>query len=90
MMRNGIIQAAGFLLAVQFSELIVECAKHYNALEREIVAPDGRLLANLGEISIRGAFGIPKYHGTVYKTKEEAIKMYEDHTEEYETNINKL
>lgn len=78
MMRNGIVQAVGFPPAMECAELMVECAIHYNAQEREIVAPDGRVLAHLGELAIQETFGIPNYNWTSYKTKEEIRRLYED------------
>lgn len=76
--RNGIVQAAGFLPVMQCTELVVGCSKHYNPINREIVAPDGRVLANISEFAIREAFNIPEYHNPVYMTKEEATQLYQD------------
>lgn len=57
---------------------MVECAIHYNTQEREIIAPDGRVLAHLGELAIQEVFGIPNYNKTSYKTKEDTQRVYED------------
>lgn len=88
-MRNGIVQAAGFPPAMECAELMFECAIHYNAQERQIIAPDGRVLAHLGELAIQETFGIPNYNRTSYKTKEDAKRLYEDQLELYATNVNK-
>jgi hypothetical protein len=52
MMRNRIVQAVGFPSTVECAELMVECARQYDAQERQIVEPDGRVLAHLGELAI--------------------------------------
>lgn len=62
MMRNGIVHAAGFPPAKECPELMVECALHYNARDRQIEAPDGRILAYLSEPAIQETFGIPVYN----------------------------
>lgn len=49
MMKSGIVHAAGFLPTMQCTELVVECARHYNPTSKDIVAPDGRVLANISE-----------------------------------------
>lgn len=90
MMRNGIVQEAGFPPAIECSELIVECAIYYNAQDKQIVAPDGRVLAYLEELAIQEAFGIPNYHTTTFKTKEETGGLYEEQIEPCGTTINKL
>lgn len=41
MIESGIVNAAGFLPAIQCNELIVEFARHYDANTRIVVAPDG-------------------------------------------------
>lgn len=89
MMQNGIVQATGFLLAKDCVELIVECALHYNAQSREIIAPDGRALANLSELSIQETFGIPSHSKTTYKTKEQAKRVYDSQSELCAVNVNK-
>lgn len=53
MMCNGIVHAAGFPPAKECLEFMVECALHYNAQERQIEAPDGRVLAYLTEPAIQ-------------------------------------
>lgn len=90
MMRNRIVQEIGFPLAVECSELIVECAIHYNARKRQIIAPDGRVLVYLEELSIQEEFKIPNYHTTTFKTKEETTRLYEEQLEPCGTIINKL
>lgn len=88
MIRNGIVQAASFLPAMQCTKLIAECFKHYNPENIEIVAPNGRILANIGEVAIREAFRIPEYHNTIYMTRDEATQLYNNHIEQYDANIN--
>lgn len=89
MMRNGVVQAAGFPPAKECAELIVDCAIHYNAQSREIIAPDGRVLANLSELAIQETFGIPNYNKTSYKVKEDTKRIYDSQSELCTTNINK-
>lgn len=88
MMKSGIVHAAGFLPTMQCTELVVECARHYYPASRDIVALDGRVLANISDEAIREAFRIPKYHNVVYVTKDEVDRMYRDHLEEYDTIVN--
>jgi hypothetical protein len=89
MMRNEIVQAARFPPTMECAELMVECARHYDAQERQIVALDERVLAHLGEVAIQEAFGIPNYVRTSYKTKEDTKKLYDDQYELCTTNVNK-
>lgn len=69
MIESGIVKAASFPPTMQCNELIVECAKHYDANKRIIVAPDGRKLAYLSERAINEAFRIPEFSGMIYKSK---------------------
>lgn len=89
MMQNGIVQAVGFPQAKECVELIVECALHYKAQSREIIAPDGRVLANLSKLSIQETFGIPKHSKTTYKTKDQAQRVYDSQSKLCATNVNK-
>lgn len=88
MMKSGIVHVVGFLPTMHYTELVVECARHYNPNSKDVVAPDGRVLANISDVAIREAFRIPEYHNVVYVTKDEANQMYQDHMEEYEATIN--
>lgn len=74
--RNGIFQAAGFPPAMDCAELMVECAIHYDAQKRQIVAPDGRILAHLSEVVIQETFGIPEHSRTVYKRPRKKPRGY--------------
>lgn len=66
MMKGGIVHVVGFLPTMQCTELVAECARHYNSVSRDIVAPDGRILANISDEAIREAFRIPGYHNAIY------------------------
>lgn len=88
MMKSGIVHAVGFLPTTQCTELVAECARHYNLASRDIVAPNGRILANISDEAIREAFRILEYHNAVYVTKDEADRMYQDHLEEYDAIVN--
>lgn len=88
MMKSGIVHAVGFLPTMQCNELVVKCAKHYNPISKDIVVPDGRVLANVSDEAIREAFRILEYHNTVYMTKDEADSLYQDHLEEYDAIVN--
>lgn len=78
MMHSGIVHAAGFPPAQECLKLMVECTLHYNARERKIEAPDGRVLAYLSELAIQEIFGILVYNRTSYCTKEDALKLYQN------------
>lgn len=75
--RSGIVAVVGFPSAIHFLELIIECAKHYNAKRRAIVAPDGKLLANHTTEAIGEAFGILAFQSMMFKTKERAAMLYD-------------
>lgn len=87
-MKSGIVHTAGFLPTMQCTELVAECARYYNPASRDIVAPDGRILAHISDEATREAFRIPEYHNVVYVTKDEADRMYQDHLEEYDAIVN--
>lgn len=89
MMRNGIVHAAGFPPAKECPELMVECALRYNARDRQIEAPDGRVLSYLSEPAIQETFGIPVYNRTSYRTKQDALKLYQSQQDLCASNINK-
>lgn len=55
--RSGIVAAIDFPPAIQCPKVIMECAKYYDAERRVILAPDGKLLANLTTEAISEAFG---------------------------------
>lgn len=78
MIKSGVIQAAGFPLAIQCNELIVECARHYDTNTKQIKTSDGKVLAFLSETAIHEAFNIPEPKDIIYKSKEAALVMYED------------
>lgn len=69
---------------------MVECTRHYNPKERQIVAPNERVLAHLRERAIQEAFGIPSHHKSSYKTKEDTRRIFEERSEQCTTNFNKL
>lgn len=58
MIRSGIVHAVGFLPTMQCTKLAVECARHYNPDNRDVIAPNGRALANISDVAIREAFKI--------------------------------
>lgn len=89
MIESEIVKAAGFPLAVQCNELIVECAKHYDASKRMIVAPDGRELSYLSERTISEAFHIPEFTAMIYKSKEKERAFYDDDPDKCLGIINK-
>lgn len=70
--------------------MIVECALHYKAQSREIIAPNGRILANLLELSIQETFAIPNHNKATYKTKGQAQRVYDSQSELCATNVNKF
>lgn len=75
--KSGIVAAAGFPLAIQCPDLILECAKHYNPERKTISTLDGRLLATLTLESIGEAFGIPSHHSMTYRTISGAQELYD-------------
>lgn len=72
MKKSGIVHVVGFLPTMQCTELVAECARHYNPVSTDIVAPDERVLANISDEAIREAFKSPEYHNAIYVTKDEA------------------
>lgn len=87
--KSSIVKAAGFPLAVQCNELIVECAKHYDPNRRMIVGPDRRELAYLSKYAINEAFQIPQLNHMITKSKDAAKVVYEDDPDGCEEIINK-
>lgn len=44
---SGLVEAAGFPVAVQAPELIVECINHYNPDTKQILLPDQSVLISV-------------------------------------------
>lgn len=87
--RNGISHIAGFPPAVQCSKLIIKCARQYNPELRQIVAPDGKKLVYLIEILVAEVFNIPAYDTMVYKSKDDALGLYESKPEMHDDILSK-
>lgn len=78
--RNGIAHIASFPPAVQCSELVLECARHYDPERKIVVAPDGSKISYLMEISIAEVFNVPTYDKMIYKSKDDALALYWSNT----------
>lgn len=78
MVRNGLVQAAGFPPSIQCPKMIVECAKHYKFDERKIIGHQGRIMANFIEEPIAEVFDIPSHSKLTVFTLEVATNFYMD------------
>lgn len=87
MLESGIAQAAGFPLAVQNYELVVEATKHYQP-ETRLVVLKGMVMADFTPEAIGEAFDIPLPDNPTIVTMDEAQIAYDKNPTLCKTLIN--
>lgn len=87
--NNGLVDAACFPIAVQCSQLVVECARGYNPGAREIRTADGYLMAKLDGISIAIVLRLPYKEKFTCPDKQKAYKYFSDNKSKCLNNLAK-
>ena len=57
---SGLVEAAGFPVAVQAPELIYECINHYDLDTQQIILPDSTVLISINRQTVVNYFRIPE------------------------------
>ena len=57
---SGLVEAAGFPVAVQAPELIIECINHYNPDTKKILLPDQTVLISIDRQAVVNCLRIPE------------------------------
>lgn len=86
---SGLIEAACFPIAIQCTDLMIECSKRYNPDAREIRAADGSLMAKLDGISIAIILHLPYKEKFTHIDKQKAYKYFSDNRSKCLNNLAK-